>query len=70
LQLEKQKEKIQSGGVAIISGLYRNDHSHGQDEDFWISKGQHFPSCPVCGNKAAFTLEQEVEHISRDALFV
>jgi hypothetical protein len=69
LQIEKQKEKVQSGGMAPVSGLYRTDHPHAQQQEFWISKDQRFPKCPICGNQAAFMLEQEVEHISRDADF-
>ena len=69
MQIEKQKERIQSGGVAPVSGLYRSDHSHAQQPEFWISKNQNFPACPICGKQAEFTLEQEVEHISRDADF-
>lgn len=69
MQIEKQKEKVQSGGMAPVSGLYRTDHPHAQQQEFWISKDQRFPKCPICGNQAAFMLEQEVEHISRDADF-
>ncbi len=69
MQLEKQKENIQSGEAAPVSGLYRNDHEHANERDFWIGKDQRLPSCPICGKAAAFTLEQQVEHISRDADF-
>jgi hypothetical protein len=69
LQIKRELEKIQSGGVAPVSGLYRSDHSHEPQQEFWISKGGRLPFCPVCGKQAEFILEQEVEHISRDADF-
>jgi hypothetical protein len=69
VQIQRQKEKIQSGGAAPVSGLYRCNHSHDQGQEFWLSKDELFPVCPVCGAEAEFTLEQEVEHISRDADF-
>lgn len=69
MQTQKQNEKIQSGGAVPISGLYRCNHSHDKEQEFWLSKDQRFPVCPICGGEAEFTLEQEVEHISRDADF-
>jgi hypothetical protein len=61
--------QLTSGKIAPVSGLYRTDHLKCATGDIWIPAGQLLPACSVCGTRATFSLEQEVDHISKDEDF-
>jgi hypothetical protein len=62
--------RLQSGGVAPVSGVYRLNHDGDcSRNDVWIRQGERFPVCPHCGRHSVFLLDQEVEHISEDPDF-
>jgi hypothetical protein len=53
---------FQSGDIAVVSGLYRPDHSKCDTSPaIRIAKGERFPVCPQCGETANFLLERKLD---------
>ncbi len=65
----KHKQSLNSGDIAPVSGLYKTDHSRCAEKELWLPVGERLPLCPRCGTQARFSLQQEVEHISKDVDF-
>jgi hypothetical protein len=64
-----RNHKVSSGDMAPVSGLYRTDHSQCAEKELWVSAGERLPLCSRCGKQARFSLQQEVDHISKDVDF-
>lgn len=60
---------LESSSITSISGIYRCEHTGCCEKILWIKKGEVLPRCPVCGERALFSLEEEVQHISEDPDF-
>ncbi len=62
-----------SGETALISGIYRAEHSAPNGKhagEAVIIKGNRFPSCSRCGELLEFSLLQAAIHISEDEDFI
>ncbi|HMC30976.1 MAG TPA: hypothetical protein VKL99_09090 [Candidatus Angelobacter sp.] len=65
-----QSVTFRSGEPVPVSGLWRPEHEKCNNAaELWIRKEELFPPCPQCGSPAAFTLLEEVQHISEDSDF-
>ena len=60
---------LESGRTTPVSGVYRCEHSGCSEKVIWIRRGEMLPACPCCGEKARFSLEEKVQHISEDPDF-
>jgi len=60
---------LESGKTTSVSGVYRCEHNGCSEKIIWIRMGEILPACPYCGEKASFSLEEKVEHISEDPDF-
>lgn len=54
----------QSGIYAVI-----HDKNHRQAHEITCVKGDHFPPCPKCGEKATFRLKKAAQHLSEHPAF-
>lgn len=60
---------LDSDSISPSSGVYRCEHTGCSEKIVWIRRGEVLPRCPICGEKALFILEEEVQHISEDPDF-
>ena len=57
---------FQTGDIAVVSGLYRPDHSKcNTSSAIRIGKGERLPGCPQCGQTANFLLERKLDILQK-----